>query len=256
MEWMIYYLVALLASAIGSISGIGGGIIIKPVLDSIGLMPVATISFLSGCTVLAMAVSNFINNLNSSEKPDYRVSIFLALGASAGGCIGKQVFSMVKENLGLIQAVILLAINLFVLVYLWKKKNIHTHRINNPVFCVGIGLGLGCLSAFLGIGGGPVNIAVLSYFFSMESKETARNSLFIILFSQSTSLAMTFITHTIPEFSWLLLLIMCLGGIAGARIGGAVSKRMNNSTVDKLFLGLLVALISVNIYNLIKYCQP
>ena len=54
---LILFSVSLISSLIGAISGIGGGVIIKPVLDSLGVMSISTINFLSGCTVLAMAIT-------------------------------------------------------------------------------------------------------------------------------------------------------------------------------------------------------
>ena len=56
----LMFLIAMAASTIGSICGFGGGVIIKPIVDSLGLLPVSTVSFLSGCTALAMAVSSLI----------------------------------------------------------------------------------------------------------------------------------------------------------------------------------------------------
>ena len=41
----IIFAVCLCASTIGGICGIGGGVIIKPVLDALGLMSVSAISF-------------------------------------------------------------------------------------------------------------------------------------------------------------------------------------------------------------------
>ena len=51
-----------------------------------------------------------------------------------------------------------------------------------------IGVFLGIISSFLGIGGGTSNVAVLFFFFSMEAKEAAKNSLYIIIFSQISSI--------------------------------------------------------------------
>ena len=53
---LVFFAVSILSSTAGSICGIGGGVIIKPVLDALGVMSVSSISFLSGCTVLAMSV--------------------------------------------------------------------------------------------------------------------------------------------------------------------------------------------------------
>ena len=55
LEVIAYFIISLLASVAGAICGIGGGVIIKPTLDLFHLDSVSTISFLSGCTVLAMS---------------------------------------------------------------------------------------------------------------------------------------------------------------------------------------------------------
>ena len=51
---LAFFLVSLCASAVGAVCGIGGGEIIKQVLDATGILAVTTGSFLSGCTVLSM----------------------------------------------------------------------------------------------------------------------------------------------------------------------------------------------------------
>ena len=43
---LIYFIVSLLASVIGGICGIGGGVIIKPTLDMLGVADLATVGFL------------------------------------------------------------------------------------------------------------------------------------------------------------------------------------------------------------------
>ena len=54
MIYLIFLVVCFAASIVGAICGIGGGVIIKPVLDSFGVLDVTAISFLSGCTVLSL----------------------------------------------------------------------------------------------------------------------------------------------------------------------------------------------------------
>ena len=67
----ISLLICLAASALGAICGIGGGVIIKPVLDSLGIYSVSTVNFLSGCTVLSMSgytVLKIIHGYGSSGR--------------------------------------------------------------------------------------------------------------------------------------------------------------------------------------------
>ena len=119
-----------------------------------------------------------------------------------------------------------------------------------------MGFVLGAVSSFLGIGGGPMNIAVLYYFFSMNPKEAAKNSLFIILFSQITSLCTTLITRTVPPFDVITMVVMCTGGIIGAEIGSYFSKRMDNNALERFFLIVLYIIIFINMYNFFQSVRP
>ena len=53
---LICFLVSFLSSAVGAICGIGGGVVIKPVLDFVQMGSASMINFLSGCTVLSMSL--------------------------------------------------------------------------------------------------------------------------------------------------------------------------------------------------------
>ena len=68
MTAIILLIICLLASSVGAIVGAGGGVIIKPVLDMLGILPVSTVSFCSGCTVLGMSVCSLIRNRNDGVK--------------------------------------------------------------------------------------------------------------------------------------------------------------------------------------------
>ena len=157
------------------------------------------------------------------------------------------------DRVGAIQATCLLVVTLGTLIYTLKKQSIKTKVIKNAVACVVIGLGLGMMSAFLGIGGGPINLVVLFYFFSMDTKTAAENSLYIILFSQIASLLASIYTRTVPEFSVITLVLMVCGGILGGMAGRKVNKKLDERAVDKLFIGLMVLMILINIYNIYKF---
>ncbi len=87
---VIYLTVSFLASVCGAICGIGGGVIIKPVLDLCAIASVSTISFLSGCTVLSMSCYSVGKNILSGENwVQFRTGTPLAIGAAVGGIAGK-----------------------------------------------------------------------------------------------------------------------------------------------------------------------
>ena len=92
-------------------------------------------------------------------------------------------------------------------------------------------------------------MVVLYYFFSMDTKTAAANSLYIILFSQIASLVTTILTGTIPVFTSITLILMICGGILGGILGRIINRKLSNLAVEKLFIGLMVLIIVICIYN-------
>ena len=258
--YLIFLGVSFGASVVGAICGIGGGVLIKPILDAFGVLSVASISFLSGCTALSMSCYSVLKaRLSKESLVDLKTGTPLAIGAAIGGVTGKMMFQYLsdmftnKDQVGAIQAVCLLMITLGTMIYTLKKDQIKTLHVQNPLVCIAIGLVLGICSSFLGIGGGPINLVVLFYFFSMDTKTAAQNSLYIILFSQITSLVNTLITHTVPEFEVGLLILMVGGGILGGAAGRIVNKRMDVNMVNKLFIGLMAVIMLICAYNIYQF---
>lgn len=257
---LIIFLICFCASVIGAICGIGGGVIIKPVLDALGVAEVATISFLSGCTVLAMTTYSVTKSkLSGDSRVSFRIGFPLALGAAVGGILGKWGFSVIRsmsaepERVGAIQALCLLVVTLGTLLYTVFKKKIHTLQIDNSFVSVIIGMFLGVLSSFLGIGGGPINLVVFYFFFSMSTKTAAENSLYVIFFSQIASLIQSLVTGNVPDFEPGMLILMIVGGISGGILGRYINKKIQDKHVERLFQLLMIVMILINIYNIYRY---
>lgn len=259
MLYIFYFLICIAATTLGAISGIGGGVIIKPIMDAVSSMSVSTISFLSGCTVLAMSVVSVLRSWGGNTKIDPKRGTLLAVGGAVGGIVGKWIFDLVKSAfgsdglVGTIQSILMIALTLGVLIYVLNRTRIHTLNVRNFAACLSIGLALGIMSSFLGIGGGPINLAVLYYFFSMDTKTAALNSLYIILFSQISSLGITVVQGKVPEFDILVLAVMAVGGILGGFVGRAFSRKMTDGHVDTLFRCMLVLITAISCYNLYRY---
>lgn len=257
---IIVFLVCFLASIVGAICGIGGGVIIKPVLDAFGVMSVSAVSFLSGCTVLSMTTYSVLKSkLGGESRIERKTGFPLAVGAVLGGVVGKWLFSFIsamspdRDKVGAVQAACLFVVTLGTLFYTVYKSRIRTYHVTAPAVCVLIGIGLGILSSFLGIGGGPINLVVLFYFFSMPTKNAAENSLYIIFFSQVASLFSSVVSESIPEFKISMLVLMAAGGIGGGIAGRKINKRISDKLVDRLFIVLMVVILFINLYNIYRF---
>ena len=251
---LIIFAICLAASTIGGICGIGGGVIIKPVLDALGVMSVSSISFLSGLSVLSMSVVSMIKQ-RKSHLVELRTGSLLAVGAVLGGIAGNAIFQQLKaltadQLVGMVQAIVLAILTILTLVYsAFLRSRLPSYQVKNAPATVLLGMLMGVLSAFLGIGGGPINLAILYFAFSMDTKKAAANSLYIIMFSQAASFLTSCLQRTIPEFKLIYLVLMVSAGILGGMLGSKVNKRISAATTDKLFAGLLLVIVFICFYN-------
>lgn len=260
MTLLIFFGVSFAASTIGAICGIGGGVIIKPVMDALGIVDVPTISFLSSFTVLCMSAYSAVE-IKSHGKMDIQASISLPLsvGGAFGGVIGNSLFNYllyIGDNtnaVGGIQAISLIIITLGALIYTINKSKITTYHVKNVFISLIIGTLLGMFSSFLGIGGGPINLVVLFFFYSMSTKIAVENSLYIIFFSQLANILQSLLTNNVPEFEISSLILMGVGGVLGGIAGRLINEKIKDITVNKLFIGLMFVIIFINVYNFYKF---
>jgi len=256
----LYFIVSFLACIVGTICGIGGGIIVKPILDFFGWTSISTISFLSSCMVLAMSCYSVIKSFTAGKNViKLRDITLLAIGSAIGGIVGSNIFEFIKsqfENpnfVGAVQSICLTTISIGVLIYTIFKSKIKNYYMTGSILCITIGLLLGGVSSFLGIGGGPINLVVLTFLFGMDSKTAVVNSLYIILISKITNIFTTVATNNVPDFDWITLGMMIVGAITGSFIGTKINKKINNAAVDKLFCILMICIIVISGYNVFKY---
>lgn len=193
------------------------------------------------------------------SKIDPKIDTPLAVGAAAGGLAGRQMFSAVASFFGdaniagAVQAGTLMLVTVGTLLYTLNKEKIATRNVTGAIPCVAIGLVLGISSSFLGIGGGPINLVVLFYFFTMSTKRAAQSSLYIILFSQAAS-TIAAVAGGVSNLDVALLAGMAVCGILGGIAGRAVNKHIDDAAVDKLFCCLMVAIILISGFNVVRYC--
>lgn len=255
---IIYFFIAFIATILGAVAGLGGGVIIKPLLDILGNYDVSTISVLSSCTVLSMAIVSIIKQIRYKFKLEIRKTVFIGIGSIFGGVIGenllKLIINIVSNNtlIKIIQNSILAILLLFVYIYMNNKDKFKRYNLKKDVYCLLVGVALGLISSFLSIGGGPINVCVLTLCFSMTPKEAAVNSIITILFSQSSKIITISLTTGFSHLNLSMLPLMIIGGILGGLLGSRLNKIFNNDLILKIFNTVIVSLIILNIYNVIS----
>lgn len=255
---IIYFLVALFSTILGSSAGLGGGIIIKPVLDSLGDYALPTINLLSSSTIFIMSIVTVFYQLKKKDKINPKNTIVVATGSVVGGIIGQKLMSFILSkdiNIGLInniQSIIIIILLISVFLYMTNKDNIKSYKINNILAIGLLGLFLGAISAFLGIGGGPINVAAFTILFSMTANEAARNSILVIFFSQGSKIISIAVTTGFSSYNLDMLPYMLVGGVLGGIIGYKINKAVSEKSIIKIFNSVTLSIILLNLYNIFK----
>lgn len=259
-ERYLYWFSTLVPCTLGAVAGIGGGIIIKPVLSIIGTLNVAAINYLCAFTIFSMScVTLALRARRKQLDVDMHIGIPLALGAVVGGALGKYLFHLVKTSFGspallsAVQSGLLATLIAGVFVYSLRKNVIRTHHLQNRMIIFVTSLLLGVIAAFIGIGGGPFNVAILYWFFSMDVKKAVLNSVFIIFFSQLANIIFTICKNMVPDFTWAVFVFMIAGGIAGGVVGTRLSAILSLKGVDKIYNAVLIVVFLLAMYNFCYY---
>lgn len=253
-----YSALALIACFFGSITGMGGGVIIKPIMDMLGNYDSMTISILSSAAVFAMSAMSALRSIGSKPQIKWLQLLMLSAGSVVGGLVGQELFKMVVDGFNdditkIVQNSILLGILVLICVYmiLSARGKIKNLNLKNPVIFAGVGVVLGLLGAFLGIGGGPINVAVIMYLFNVNIKTATFSSIVTMLCSQASKLIVTLATKQYVGLDLGLLPYVVIFAVLGALLGSFVSKKVSPKIIGIFFNGMQVVVMSICVSNIV-----
>ncbi len=253
---LIYFFIVLAATSVGALTGMGGGVFIKPILDMLGHFSPANIAVLSSATVLTMAAVSLTLQVCKKNYANYSLAIPLAIGSILGGFSGEQIFSYFvagfsnKELITIVQNSVLMLMIAGIFLYMKNKEKIITKQITHKGLIILAGFFLGTISSFLGIGGGPINVVLLIYLFNCEAKMATLCSLITVLFSQIAKLGTIALSSGFSNFNLDYLPFMMISAVAGGLIGGDINRRISNSGVEKAFLGAQIIIFVICLVNI------
>lgn len=254
---MLYFLIAIGATTVGSLTGMGGGVIIKPLMDVLHGFDVQTIGVLSSLTVFSMSVVSIGKQMLARTKIPFGTAIPLALGSVAGGLLGQWMLKLIvasapKNLVTVVQNAVLSVLILAVFLYMRNKSHIKSMSLHGLAPSVLVGVFLGICSSFLGIGGGPINVALIIYLFGYDTKSATVCSIVTILFSQISKLGSVALSTGFAVYDLSILPVMVVGAIAGGFIGASLSKKLQEQTVDRAFNAVQLLVLALAIVNIIR----
>ena len=267
--------ILLLSALVGILSGlfgVGGGFLMTPLLIFMGIPP-ATAVGTESVQILGSSVSGAMAH-GLKKNIDYEIGIFLLIGGIFGSTIGVILFNFLKES-GNIDLIIKFLYILFLAIIgtlMFIESTISLLRDNKveissrkrkrsfldylplklkfrqskifisillPIF---VGIFVGFLSSFMGVGGGFVMVPAMIYIFGMGTVIAIGTSLFQIVF---VTLNVT-ILHATFNYSvdLILAIFLLVGGVIGAQYGSKFTSRFKGEQI-RILLALIVLMVCI-----------
>ncbi|MGL4992494.1 MAG: sulfite exporter TauE/SafE family protein [Sarcina sp.] len=231
---MIYFFIALAATSIGSLVGLGGDLLIIPFLLSLGV-PKALISVNTDLSMFAMSLIATIIYAKRKQG-DFKTAILFAIGIIPGASLGVLINSKITIptfKFIFIGFVILLLIIMFIKD---KLPKIILPNYTKPI----IGLGIGTISGLFGIGGAILLVPVLIIFYGLCNKKTAATTMYLVFISTIVTVS-SYLFKGYTNLSYSLFMIP--GAILGSIIGTYFNKKVSHKFIDIVFKLILIFII-------------
>ena len=273
-EIIQFMIIAVLAGFLGSLVGLGGGIIITPALTilfgidikyAIGASIVAVIATSSGSAIAF--VKDHVSNM--------RVGMLLEVFTTAGGVVGALMAGIFSSKLLYIFFSLIL-LNSFYgmlkktgLITKVKKKEekvendkyADRYKLNSTYYDKAIGktvaynvtnvpqgslvmFGAGFASGLLGIGSGAFKVVALDSYMKLPIKVSTATSNFMMGVTATASALIYFFNGTINP---AIAAPIALGTLIGSRTGAKVMQRLDAKYIRYIFLPILLFTI-VNMF--------
>lgn len=260
MEWILLILIGIAGSSLGSLIGLGGGIIVVPALLYLGSLSIfgdIPPQVAVGTSLFTMIFTGLSSTLAymKHKTVDYKSGFIFLIGSGPGSILGAWVteaLNLKSFNLffGLfiifVSMVLLLKDRLKPIPYKKDKGIVRTFTDNsgkifeygfNPIIGGAISFIVGFLSGILGVGGGSLMVPTMILLFFFPPHVAVATSMFMIL---PTSI-LSSITHiSLGNVDWLLVLALVPGAYIGAKVGVFLNTRLKSKTIVLLLRVILL----------------
>ena len=240
-----FVVIGLIAGILGSMIGVGGGIIISPVLTFLGLTPpqvASTSLFAVSSTSLSSTIA-----YARSKKIQYMLGIKMALLSIPGAIIGSFFSTSIDPGyFKFLLAMILIGTGIYLMFRnsITKGNSFSLESMWIKILFFSGTFVAGIISSLFGIGGGVIFVPLMIMIVGLAMHLAAPTSQFVLMITSLVGLT----THIIlgnPEY--LPAILLSVGAFGGAQIGSRLSTRLSEQKLRLIlgftFVGIAVRLI-------------
>jgi uncharacterized membrane protein YfcA len=265
------FLIAITAGIVGSILGLGGGIIIVPALTLLFDVPMRSAVAASTVSIIATSTGAAVAYLND-RLSNVRVAMWLEMGTATGALTGALAAGYLNQRLLFILFGLLLAYSGYNM-FKYRKSELpgevlpdrvskrlglagsyHDHvldtHVNYQVTRSIPGLIImyfsGAAAGTLGIGAGIFKVPAMEQVMRMPFKASTATSNFMIGVTAASGAVVYFARGDVQP---LIAGPVVLGVLLGALVGARLMVRMNTTTIRKLFIPLVIYTAIMMVYK-------
>jgi uncharacterized membrane protein YfcA len=252
------------AGVVGAILGLGGGILLIPILTIFYRVDLHYAMGASIISVIATSSGAAASYLRTGLS-NLRVGLFLVMATITGALVGAFLSRVVPVHVLELILGLALSYSAFTIIKQLQDE-LPTHLSEDPL-ALRFGLegryhdlrldrevpyrarrvaggfaamfGAGLLSGMLGIGSGAFKVLAMDYLMRLPMKVSTATSNFMIGLTAAASAGIYF---SRGDINVLIVAPVAIGVLAGAYLGTTLMARMRNTTVRKLFLPVVVYL--------------
>ncbi|QJW46520.1 sulfite exporter TauE/SafE family protein [bacterium BFN5] len=254
-------LISIFAGGLGSILGLGGGIIVTPALTllfgvdiqhAIGASLISVIATSSGAAIAY--IRDHITNI--------RVGMFLEIATTVGAVTGAVIGGLISPNSLYIIFGLLLIYSALAMLQKTKQElpgqvalspaaktlNLQgeyydkalnqqvAYNVDNVYGSFGVMYGAGVISGLLGIGSGSFKVMAMDIFMKLPLKVSSATSNFMMGVTGAASAGIYLFRGDINP---AIAAPVALGVLIGATLGARIMQKLKSKTIRKLFIPVL-----------------
>lgn len=226
------------------VTGGGGSIITVPLLVYLVGQPVHVAIPTSLVVVGATAFAGYLRRVSQARSFDGLMVGLAGLFGAVPGRLAAAAFS------GRVLLLLFALIMLVAAVFMYRSRTYAPREHARPhwLLVAAVGIGIGFLTGFLGVGGGFLIVPGLVLLLGMGMEPAIPTSLLVIAINCASSLLGPLLLGkgdvAIGQIDWRVAIPFVAGGIGGAFVGRAVAGRLDPRTLKHVF-AIFVFLVGV-----------
>ncbi len=250
---IISLLIGFISAFVGSLVGLGGGIIFVPAMlflyDNFASFSWANPQAIVGISLVTMVFTGLSSTLAyyKLKRVDIKTGVIFLIGSIPGSIIGSWINTLLDtDEFSLYFGILMLIVFAMMLVdrqKLVKNKQLEinkytrTFEIDGETFQYNVtyvpafilSFAVGALSGLFGIGGGTISVPAMILFFGIPIQVAIATSMFMIFFISLISAT----THIVlGHIVWAYVLFFVIGSYIGGTVGAKTSKLFKGKTLE------------------------